>query len=54
MTEQEKKEWLENNVEIKWLTDEEIDEIIDSSNVITINMSEDEWLIWSNETLKNN
>ena len=54
MTEQEKKVWLENNVEINWLTEEEIDELIDNSNIITIDMTEDEWLSWSNETLKNN
>lgn len=48
------KKWLEENVEINWLTESEIDEIINNSNVITIDMSEEEWLSWSNETLKNN
>lgn len=48
------KEWLEENVEINWLTDEEINTIIDNSNTITIDMSEDEWMSWSNEALKNN
>ena len=48
------KEWLEENVEITFLTDEEINTIIDNSNTITVDMNEEEWLSWSNETLKNN
>ena len=54
MIEMDNKKWLEENVEINWLTESEIDEIINNSNVITIDMSEEEWLSWSNETLKNN
>lgn len=50
----DKTKWLEENIEINWLTDEEIDTIINNSNTITIDMSESEWMSWSNETLKNN
>ena len=54
MTETEKQQWLKDNVEITFLTPEEIDTIIDNSNTITIDMTTDEWISWSNEVLKNN
>ena len=50
----DKTKWLEENIEINWLTESEIDELLDNSNIITVDMNEEEWLIWSNEAMKNN
>lgn len=55
MTETEKQQWLRDNVEVTFLTESQIDELLDNSNTITVEMNDmDEWLIWSNEELKNN